>query len=269
MHNLTFIDSLNHWLAAHSIGRKPRTQQFNQEIARTVKKEWPGPLDAPAASVMAGDVLTFGERVARFSPARWNAMVSAVRSITPHGRLLTFRRVSMRQFTPPDQMQFRQFLVECDRDPRSCAGLVVRFLCLTGLRIAEANALKWSDVRADCIHVPAHIAKSSRARSVPMLAGLSAVLDRLREISNGEHVLPRSNAKVAITSASRRAGLPPLSHHCFRHYFATRCIESGVDVPTVARWLGHSDGGALLSRTYFHLLDDHSRRMAARVEIVA
>jgi hypothetical protein len=27
--------------------------------------------------------------------------------------------------------------------------------------------------------------------------------------------------------------------------FATRCIESGVDIPTVSRWLGHKDGGAL------------------------
>jgi integrase len=58
-----------------------------------------------------------------------------------------------------------------------------------------------------------------------------------------------------------------ISHHDFRHLFATRCIESGVDLPTVARWLGHQDGGALLSRTYFHLVDEHSRRMAARVRI--
>jgi len=29
-----------------------------------------------------------------------------------------------------------------------------------------------------------------------------------------------------------------------RHLFATRCIENGVDIPTVSRWLGHQDGGA-------------------------
>lgn len=39
------------------------------------------------------------------------------------------------------------------------------------------------------------------------------------------------------------------------------------DVPTAARWLGHQDGGALLGRTYFHLVDHHSRRMAARVRL--
>jgi hypothetical protein len=27
------------------------------------------------------------------------------------------------------------------------------------------------------------------------------------------------------------------------------CIESGLDIPTISRWLGHSDGGALAMRT--------------------
>jgi integrase len=47
--------------------------------------------------------------------------------------------------------------------------------------------------------------------------------------------------------------------------FATRAIESGVDVPTVARWLGHRDGGTLLMRTYSHLLNEHSQAMAAKM----
>jgi site-specific recombinase XerD len=29
-----------------------------------------------------------------------------------------------------------------------------------------------------------------------------------------------------------------ITHHDLRHLFAMRCIESGVDVPTVSRWLG-------------------------------
>ena len=60
-----------------------------------------------------------------------------------------------------------------------------------------------------------------------------------------------------------------LSPHCFRHLFATRCIEAGVDIPTVSRWLCHTDGGALAAKTYFHLLDGHSREMAAKVRIAA
>ena len=47
-----------------------------------------------------------------------------------------------------------------------------------------------------------------------------------------------------------------------RHFFATTCIESGVDIPTISRWLGHKDGGALAMRTYGHLRDEHSLAMS-------
>jgi integrase len=46
--------------------------------------------------------------------------------------------------------------------------------------------------------------------------------------------------------------------HDLRHFFASHCLERGVDVPTVSRWLGHKDGGVLVLRTYGHLRDDHS-----------
>jgi site-specific recombinase XerD len=50
-----------------------------------------------------------------------------------------------------------------------------------------------------------------------------------------------------------------------RHLFATRCVESGIDIPTVARWLGHSDGGMLALKIYGHLRREHSQSMAAKV----
>jgi len=31
-----------------------------------------------------------------------------------------------------------------------------------------------------------------------------------------------------------------------------------VDIPTVSRWLGHKDGGALAMKTYGHLRHEHS-----------
>jgi integrase len=51
-----------------------------------------------------------------------------------------------------------------------------------------------------------------------------------------------------------------------RHLFATLCIESGVDIPTVSRWLGHKDGGALAMKVYGHLRDQHSVAMAEKVK---
>ena len=69
----------------------------------------------------------------------------------------------------------------------------------------------------------------------------------------------------AINTACKKLGIPRFTHHDLRHLFATRCIESGVDIPTVSRWLGHKDGGALAMKVYGHLRDQHSVSMAQRV----
>jgi integrase len=89
----------------------------------------------------------------------------------------------------------------------------------------------------------------------------------------GERPLEPLDAKVfrvrecqkSLDRAAKRVGIDRITHHDLRHLFATRCIESGVDIPTVSRWLGHSDGGALLMKTYGHLRDEHSALQATRV----
>lgn len=69
----------------------------------------------------------------------------------------------------------------------------------------------------------------------------------------------------AMDRAAKLVGMQRITHHNLRHLFATRCIESGVDVPTVSRWLGHKDGGALAMKVYGHLRDEHSKTEAQKV----
>jgi integrase len=69
----------------------------------------------------------------------------------------------------------------------------------------------------------------------------------------------------AMDRAAKVVGMTRITHHDLRHLFATRCIESGVDIPTVSRWLGHKDGGALAMKVYGHLRDQHSVAMAQKV----
>ena len=43
--------------------------------------------------------------------------------------------------------------------------------------------------------------------------------------------------------------------------------ETCIDIPTVSRWLGHKDGGALAMKTYGHLRNEHSQAMAQKVNL--
>jgi hypothetical protein len=49
-----------------------------------------------------------------------------------------------------------------------------------------------------------------------------------------------------------------------RRYFITKALRLGVDVPTIARWQGHRDGGVLIMSVYGDIVRmDHSQKMAA------
>ena len=74
-----------------------------------------------------------------------------------------------------------------------------------------------------------------------------------------------ANARRRLIVRAKKVGADRITHHDLRHLFATRCIESGVDIPTVSRWLGHKDGGALAMKTYGHLRREHSIAQAQRV----
>jgi integrase len=112
-------------------------------------------------------------------------------------------------------------------------------------------------------------AKNSEIRRVPIIAEMRELLERLRQERPDEpadaRVMRVTQSELAMKAAEKKAGIAHLTHHDLRHLFATRCIESGVDIPTVSRWLGHKDGGALAMKVYGHLRNQHSASMAKLV----
>jgi len=265
---MTLKTSLSTWAALRAGVVKPRTRDYHQELIAYIGRNWPEKFEAPIEEISEPDVGEFAVRIAHLSDSRFNGIVTMLKGVLPAAKKLRRRKIQIKDRPLLNQLEFSRLLEELDGRPRSQAGLVIRFLSHTGLRIAEARAIRWEDVHDDFLLVPGSASKSGRPRVIPFVNGVSDALQALRGVAGDrEAVIPQAECKRSLQTACRRADLPRLSHHSFRHLFATRCIESGVDLPTVARWLGHQDGGAFLSRTYFHLVDEHSRRMARRVRI--
>jgi integrase len=156
-----------------------------------------------------------------------------------------------------------------------------RFLTYSGCRIGEVPLLTWRHVDnvRNVLHIPGEKTATSD-RSIPLFPALKALLDRLKTrrekaaqfsadgrapLGMNDPIFRLKECQKSIDSACRRVGVQRVTHHDFRHLFATICIESGVDIPTVSRWLGHSDGGVLAMRTYGHLRQDHSQEAALKV----
>ena len=50
-------------------------------------------------------------------------------------------------------------------------------------------------------------------------------------------VLSVRETQKAMDHAAAKIGMTRITHHDLRHLFATQCIEAGIDIPTVSRWL--------------------------------
>jgi integrase len=190
------------------------------------------------------------------------------------------RKIVAKPIEVPTREQFKR-LVEAirfsdgraDSQRKAKAGAdLVELLAYSGCRIQEATALRWSDVDFDrnaLTVTGGEIGTKNREhRTIPMTDALRSLLLRLRDESGpkpADAIAQVHDAKKCLGTASRRLGYPRFTHHDFRHFFATTCIEAGVDIPTVSRWLGHKDGGALAMRVYGHLRQEHSFSMVKRV----
>lgn len=145
----------------------------------------------------------------------------------------------------------------------------VEFLAYTGARREEGACVLWSDIDLERERVTFRKTKNGLARTnelIPLACSLVTRIMQCRESRlPGERVFRVSQAYGSLRAAATRIGIPRISHHDLRDLFATTAIESGADIPTVADWLGHKDGGALLLERYRKRRGDHARQAAKRV----
>ena len=237
---MSLKESLTTWAALRAGVVKPRTRDYHQELIEFIGRTWPEKFSAPAGEISEADVGGFIGRIAWLSDSRFNGIVTMLRAVLPAAQKVRRRRLRIKERPLLDQLEFSRLLDELDGRPQSHAGLVIRFLSHTGMRIAEARRLKWQDVREDFLLVPGTVSKNGRPRAIPFVNGVRGVLQRLQELAGDrETVLPQAECKRSLATACARAGVPHLSHHDFRHLFATRCIQSGVDLPTADGSIGH------------------------------
>lgn len=148
---------------------------------------------------------------------------------------------------------------EADGDaPQGVAG--VWLLALTGCRLGEIAALKWSEVDLDGEAL--RLGDSKTGASTRPLSQLAiAVLRRLRRVEGNAYVLPATRAAKAhfgglsnaVERVMARAKLSGVTAHTLRHSFASVGDDLGFTENTIGSIVGHK-GNSITSR-YIHKLD--------------
>jgi integrase len=273
---------------------KPKTKAYHEQRLDALWKSWPEVKDKLVKDISKVECVEWRNGFAsKYSPTAFNHTLGILRAIFEIGieagarrdnpakaKEMKRLRETSKRLRLPEQDQFEKFVKEIESSgsghSKPCAELV-QFLAFGGFRITEAKHITWTDCdfKRGTITVygePETGLKghgAGEAREVPMIPDMRRLLERMRKERSHEAATAKltrvSECQRAMDRAAKKIGIDRLTHHDLRHLFATRCIESGVDIPTVSRWLGHKDGGALAMKVYGHLRDSHSTEMALKV----
>ena len=164
-------------------------------------------------------------------------------------------------------------------------------LCLyTGLRIGELLALTWADLDLSkgiiTVNKTCHDGKvgdkhfgritnepktESSKRKIPIPKQLILILREKKKDKESRYVIEGNGKPLTIRSYQRsfesllkKLQIEHKGFHSLRHTFATRALETGMDVKALAEILGHKNAAITLNR-YVHSLMEHKQEMMNRL----
>lgn len=155
----------------------------------------------------------------------------------------------------------------------------------TGMRKGEINALKWSDIDGNVIHVRRSITQKLRGEDretppknqssirdiqipTPLMNALKEHRSRQESesgfttdwrVCGGQSCLRDTSIEKRNESFAKAAGLPHRTIHEFRHSHASLLANNGINIQEIARRLGHSQV-EITWNTYSHLYPKEEER---------
>ena len=148
---------------------------------------------------------------------------------------------------------------------------LIRFALNTGLRIGEIFSLRWPsvDLKRGILNVFAP--KTEKLREVPINSETRKVLEawwlgKKNEIVfyNPETGKPFVDLKAGFALACGKAKISGVTWHTLRHTFASRLVNTGVDIVTVKELLGHSS--ISVTMRYAHTNFDSKRAAVEKLD---
>lgn len=170
-------------------------------------------------------------------------------------------------------------------DAPDITGLCVLLILNTGLRLGEICALRKSDIdfRSGFLRIERSVARVRDASgthlvvqspksssSVRLVAIPNDMLELLKtatqNIQKDNYLLTNTNTPMEPRTLQyryrkllERCGTRYRNFHAMRHTYATRCMESGVDIKSLSELLGHADIRTTL-QTYVHSSLAHKKQ---------
>jgi site-specific recombinase XerD len=141
----------------------------------------------------------------------------------------------------------------------------------TGMRQGEILSLKWENVDMFKRAITIMQSKTKEPKTIPLNdTGFNMLLNKGKVVSmsgyvfatqNGTQIL-NTNLQREFSKVVEKAKMTDFRFHDLRHTFATRLVQSGVDLYSVAKLLGHKDIKTTQRYAHHHI---DSLRQSVRV----
>lgn len=235
-------------------------------------------------------------------------IVSVVKWLVDEGCLATSSRFSL-PLTKPEgsdtycysEGEVKAIIARCEADTKlHWLRDIVVALALTGLRIGELGALRWTDidwtsgtlrltderssVRRKALGT-VRTTKGKRGRSLVLLPSFQATLERMQRHPDGRifhgpgggkfkqdkvrrvfirHVI--EELKKEFPTPTGEIGFEHGRLHSFRHFFVTEAFRCGRSEAEIMAWVGHRD--SKIVALYRHLRVDQNREQWTQLDFI-
>lgn len=216
----------------------------------------------------------------------------------PLAKLGNFKDVNalkkeMDYYTPDEFLKFISTAREYAKETEKSKGILneweyyvfFNIAFYTGMRKGEINALKWSDISDNIIHVTRSISQKLKGGDretppknktsvrdiqipLPLSEALSEHYKRYKQIKNfnnnwricgGENCLRDSTIDKRNSKYAELAEIKKIRLHDFRHSHASLLANNGINIQEIARRLGHSSV-EMTWNVYSHLYPKEEER---------
>lgn len=211
------------------------------------------------------------ERTAGNKMLRVNQYLRAVQGLEPGKGLVTVKDAKYVEQDPEvyDEDDLVKFFAKCN--PFQLA--VFKCLLMSGLRKQELENLTWDDTdfEAGTLQVsakPGWSPKTWEERTIEVPSDLLEILKGLPR--KGKYVFAtKSGGKYThmwddCNAIAKVAGIEDAHPHKFRAHYATKLLQSGIDLKTVQKLLGHKN----LESTMRYLAKARSPEVRAKMDAV-
>lgn len=170
------------------------------------------------------------------------------------------KRTPRKAFTKSDQALF---VHSAKQHPY---GALFLFQLYSGARPAEARQMKWSFLLKEKDLIFINGTKNQYAkRYIPYFQKLRDLIATLQQNSDFLFPIDAREASNAFHEILKSAGLSGYEQYSLRHSFATRANEAGIDLKTIATWMGHNDTHTT-EQIYIATQDEHQIAMKNKLD---